>query len=169
MNSLKLTKVQKWDVQVTNSSEEVKELAFCYPEKRVCHPSASWMTETVHIYDPCSHHCSVTGVPSTLMYVIRLTEFIFRFEIELHAILGHYYLWVLETSLPPQRAEVRSLRLAVTTEFSSGKGKEVINSNPEKPNACPEIATEPDWSLEEKSHRLEKEQGKKMGLLEEEF
>lgn len=55
---------------------------------------------------------------------------------------------------------MRSLRLAIITEFSSGKEKQVISLNPENPNACPEIATEPDWSLEEKSHRLEKDQGK---------
>lgn len=61
---------------------------------------------------------------------------------------------------------MRSLRLAITTEFSSGKGNIVINLNPEKLNArWPEIAKEPDWSLEEKSHRLEKEQSK-MGLWE---
>lgn len=100
------------------------------------------------------------------MYVIRLTEVIFRFETELRAKLGHYYLWVLETSLPPPRAEVRSLRLAITTEFSSGKGNIVINLNPEKLNArWPEIAKEPDRSLEEKPHRLEKEQSK-MSLWE---
>lgn len=97
--------------------------------------------------------------------VIRLTEFIFRFEIALPQILGHDYLRVLETSLPPLRAEVRSLRLAITTEFPSGKGKEVINSNSEKPKGCPEIATEPGWSLEEKSHQCGKEPGQKSGSV----
>lgn len=66
-------------------------------------------------------------------------------------------MWVLETSLPPPRAEGRSPRLAVSPEFSPGKGKEAINSNPRKPNACLEIATESDESPEEKCHRLEKD------------
>lgn len=38
--------------------------------------------------------------------VIRLTEFLFMFETELCTI--HYYLWILETSLPPPIAEARS-------------------------------------------------------------
>ena len=88
---------------------------------------------------------------------IWLNEFMFRFEIELHTILGHYYLWLLETPLTPPRAEVRFPRLADSIEFSPGKGKEAINS--EKPNACPEIVTESDWSPEEKPHRHEKHQG----------
>ena len=75
-------------------------------------------------HDSCDQHFDA--------WVVRLTEFTFRFEIELHTVPPHYYLWALETSLPTPRAEVRSLKLAVSTEFSSGKGREAINSNPGK-------------------------------------
>lgn len=49
-------------------------------------------------------------------------------------------------------------RLVVITEFSSGRGKEAINLNPEKPKACSEITTESDGNLAVKAW-LEEDQG----------
>lgn len=49
-------------------------------------------------------------------------------------------------------------RLVVITEFSSERGKEAINLNPEKLNACSEIATESGGSLAVKAW-LEEDQG----------
>jgi hypothetical protein len=64
--------------------------------------------------------------------VIRLPELIFWFEVEHLQIQKHYYLWVIETSLPPpgaSRSEIFFPRIAVAIEFSSGKRNEAIHSN----------------------------------------